>query len=659
MKRYASLLFISILIFLLYGCTEPIQNSDPTISNPDVYVDVNVTLDLEGGHWNSDIFSLNDPKDVLTITALNNTTGTAFTLIDTKNVSLRWFYKIFIVYNETYKAYQVVGKDAAKTSVINFNLPDYDYALAIHDNLDDLETKDIFKSYVENKDEQLFLLFDQELSTYTEGLLEVSFYPEESITFDYTKVMNQTEELPIPIRSEFNFIGWSDGTRTFTNYPRYLAKDNISNVTYQALWEGYSMENLELYLSSFIPTLIIADIKLPTSYSKYQIEWSSNDESIISNTGSYNKPYHETAVMLTATITFDDQTEIRYYPIETEGYKKLTTGIASSYIYRNYHLLSNEFFETLDIINTAFIIAADDASLNGTNYLANVQNYIMPRAKLHGNWVIMSIAPESSWSTIAASPTLVNRFADNIVDKINAYGFDGVDIDWETPTYGEMTLFTELMRVVHTKVKANNPNHLVTAAIAGGMWQPPRYDLINSQQYMDYINMMTYGMTSSNGYYQNALFKDTTNHHPTFGVGRTLTSCSIEESVAIYHNDFNIPYSKIIVGVAFYGMKQIRTFNSSTQTWSGWIADGSVYYAYIANNYLNSSSYTRFYDTSAGVPYIVKNDGTEFISYDDPRSIADKSAYILANNLGGMMFWENGTDTTGTLLAAMREGLNK
>jgi len=27
--------------------------------------------------------------------------------------------------------------------------------------------------------------------------------------------------------------------------------------------------------------------------------------------------------------------------------------------------------------------------------------------------------------------------------------------------------------------------------------------------------------------------------------------------------------------------------------------------------------------------------------------------------LGGMMYWENGTDTTGTLLSAMRLGLNK
>ena len=659
MKKIAPMIWLAILIFALYGCAKPTNDSQPTLSNPTEYVDIDVTFKLEGGNWNSDIFTTVEAKDELIITDLNNTTGAAFTLIDTKDVSLRWFYKVFIVYNEAYKAYEVIGKDYAKSSVSNLDLPDYDYILALHDQLFDEKTKDTFKSYVSNQDEKLFLLFDQELSSYTSGELKVSFYPEELLTFDFVKKMNQSEFLPVPIRKEYVFIGWSDGTHLFQSFPRYQAKDLIDSITYQAVWEGYSVVELETYINGFIPAKTTTDITLPTSYSKYQIEWESSEPYAISTTGLYQRPYQDTVVTLTAHITSDDFNTVKTYEIEVEGYKELSTGIASSYIYRNYHILTSEFFETLDIINTAFIIAAEDASLNGTTYLSNVETYIIPRARLHGNWVIMSVAPESQWSTIAASPSLVNKFADNIVEMINTYGFDGVDIDWETPKSGEQTRFTELMRIVYTKVKENNPNHLVTAAIAGGMWQPPMYDLIHSQQYLDYINMMTYGMTSSNGYYQNALFKDTSYHNTTFNVGRTLTSCSIEESVQIYNETFKIPYSKIIVGVAFYGMKQVRSFNSSTQTWSTWTADGSVYYAYIINNYLNNSNYTRFYDTSAGVPYIVKNDGTEFVSYDDPRSIADKSAYILENKLGGMMFWENGTDTTGTLLLALRIGLNK
>ncbi len=54
----------------------------------------------------------------------------------------------------------------------------------------------------------------------------------------------------------------------------------------------------------------------------------------------------------------------------------------------------------------------------------------------------------------------------------------------------------------------------------------------------------------------------------------------------------------------------------------------------------------------------MKTDGTVFISYDNPRSIAEKSAYIIENGLAGMMYWENGLDTTGALLLALEAGLD-
>ena len=76
-------------------------------------------------------------------------------------------------------------------------------------------------------------------------------------------------------------------------------------------------------------------------------------------------------------------------------------------------------------------------------------------------------------------------------------------------------------------------------------------------------------------------------------------------------------------------------------------------------NYLNNDDYIKAYDTRAGVPYILKTDGTEFISYDNPRSIQEKSDYVIEEGLRGIMFWEYGTDTSGQLLIALKDGLNK
>ena len=105
-------------------------------------------------------------------------------------------------------------------------------------------------------------------------------------------------------------------------------------------------------------------------------------------------------------------------------------------------------------------------------------------------------------------------------------------------------------------------------------------------------------------------------------------------------------------------MKQTRAYDSETESWSNWISAGSVSFNYISNFYLDNSSYDYNYDTNAGVPYLIKTDGTVFISYDNPRSIAEKSEYIIENGLAGMMYWENGLDGTGTLLLAMDSSLN-
>jgi chitinase len=170
---------------------------------------------------------------------------------------------------------------------------------------------------------------------------------------------------------------------------------------------------------------------------------------------------------------------------------------------------------------------------------------------------------------------------------------------------------------------------------------------------------MTYGLTSGSGQYQNPLYKQTTYHYPEFLAGRTLTTASIDESVKILRDTYQVDYDKIIVGVAFYGIKQTRTYNDSTKSYSTWSNAGSVYYHEIYHSYYNNDEFTEYYDKGAGVPYLINDTGTVFISYDNAKSILEKSRYIIDNDLAGIMFWEYGTDTTGILLQALRTGLMK
>ena len=486
--------------------------------------------------------------------------------------------------------------------------------------------------------------------------------------------LNDDITLPTDVvKSEYSFDGWYLDSNFTGDKVEVIKAHSVGNVTLYAKW--ISKEIHEMTDSERIDRAIInlertynnlgeveEDISLILKDDETDcvVTWSSSDTSALSNAGKYTRLYIDSSVTLTAEVKYGETFKNVSFEVLVKGFKDIKKiGIASSYIYRSYSTVDDNFFDTLDIINCAFATCNSDAELTGTNFFKVCSEHIIPQAHEKGVWVVMSIAPESSWVEVCnPSNGKVEKFADNIVKAINEYGFDGIDIDWECPTDSQKTWFTNLAKIVNEKVKKNNPNHIVSAAIGGGKWQPPRYDMANSVKYLDFVNMMTYGMTSSSGQYHNSLYKNSSYHDSANKAGYTLVSCSIVESIEIY-DTYKVPHSKIIVGLAFYGIKQTREYDESTKTYSSWGKGGSIFYTSIKNNYLNNSNYTYVYDERCGVPYIISKDKTVFISFDDPRSIKEKCNYVLDKKIGGVMYWENGCDTTGDLLSAIGEVLNK
>ena len=50
-------------------------------------------------------------------------------------------------------------------------------------------------------------------------------------------------------------------------------------------------------------------------------------------------------------------------------------------------------------------------------------------------------------------------------------------------------------------------------------------------------------------------------------------------------------------------------------------------------------------DAGSMVPFLADDTGRNFLSYDDPESVAAKGAYVVANGHLGAMFWEYRSDT--------------
>ena len=459
------------------------------------------------------------------------------------------------------------------------------------------------------------------------------------------------DPITAPTVEGYKFISWSE------SFPLIVTSDITVKATYEEIKVDLIKPAIN-YLRDYFSEIdeVDSDIELPLNYEGVDISWVSSDEESISSAGKYHKDYESKNVIITATLTDGEKTVEKNFYLKAKGYKSLKAPIASTYLYRNYDKLTDEFFSTMDIVYCAFVTLDDGGNYKVNNALNNMTRYVIPRCQKEGIYVIPSIGGGGSdaakrFSAIAADATLRKNFVSSMVKLINTYGFDGVDIDWEAPTSSEKENFTLLMKELNEAVKGNNPHHLVTAAIGGGKWYPPRYDLTNSIKYMDYVNMMLYSMCSSSGQYQNALYKSQSKNDTTNGCGYTLTSCSFEESLEIY-NSYGVPNSKLILGLAFYAQKQTKENGE-------YKGSGSVLYTNLKANYINNSNYKYVFDEKAGVPYLISLDGNTFISYDDARSIKAKAAYVIETGCGGLMTWEWGCDLTGELGQAMKEGLGK
>ena len=422
-----------------------------------------------------------------------------------------------------------------------------------------------------------------------------------------------------------------------TNIVSFLSSSGIEDTT-----------EVNKYLDNLYGSIEIVNqnIDLVTSFDQYQITWKTSNRETISATGEYHKPYVTRNVHLSAYIK---ETLVYDFEVIVEGEVKKSTALSTGYIYTPYSTITQNAMNQLDIIYCAFFDVNKNADWTNLSKMTNyVKTYIYDKAKIAGTKIVISVnqGESGAFGSIAADEVLRKKLADNILKVIKELNLDGVDIDWETPTSAQAVTFTLLMKDIYETVKAANPEYLVTAAIGGGKWQPPKYDLTNSIKYLDYVNLMTYSMATGNGYYQNSLYKSTK--------GRTLVSCSIDESIEIF-NDLTVPNNKILVGIPFYTTVQTESGGPGSKTGNG----KSVWYSYLYSTYKLSDTMKEYFDEECGVPYRYDEVNQIFISFDNERSIEVKCDYINTLGLAGIMYWQYGQDVDDMLSNAIGKYINK
>lgn len=269
-----------------------------------------------------------------------------------------------------------------------------------------------------------------------------------------------------------------------------------------------------------------------------------------------------------------------------------------------------------------------------------------------------------SWSKNFSDAVLTDTsrraFAVSSVAIVRQYKLDGVDIDWEYPGMSgdnnkfrpedkqNYTLMFQAIREELTKLQQETGKYYLLTTATGGFPQFLEHsEMAKAQEYLDYVNLMTYDFSYGQAGHHTNLFPSK-NYDKENSAHKAVTTFMAA----------GVPAHKLVVGLAFYGKG--GTVDSVAghgfqQKYTGNFRVGG--YTYIKDSLANKKGFKAYWDKNAKAPYLFNAAEKKFATYDDERSVKYKCRYVKKHKLGGVMFWEYSSDPKNYLLTAINKNL--
>lgn len=246
--------------------------------------------------------------------------------------------------------------------------------------------------------------------------------------------------------------------------------------------------------------------------------------------------------------------------------------------------------------------------------------YFIRRAQNSGTKVLISFAGEGFMERVKNSGTR-DKFTSFMVGFMKKYGFDGIEIDWESDL--DLSLHCVLMKELRKKLDKTEQDlgkrlYLTTALHSWQVYDKELADSLSTN--IDWINVMTYDMGGGIWGYV------ATHNTPLDKMQRELKNWQVFDK------------KKICIGLANYGFKYEGI--SPGQKMPEKLNKYGCYFSYDDFLPLLDKGWYAKYDEKAKVNYYFAPDGRSFVTMENPETIQTKLNWITDEKYAGVFWWE-------------------